>query len=165
MTIARVTMAAVVALSLAACQSMQDNPKTDRPAPSSAAGLGTLAGSQLGSGKGQLAAVAIGALGGAWLGSEAGKSLDKADRMYAERTAQNALETGRAGQTSRWRNPDSGHTGTVTPIRTYQTAARQDCREYETTVTIDGRQERAVGRACRQGDGTWKIAPVRLRVG
>ena len=157
MTIARVTMAAVVALSLAACQSMQDNPK-QTGGTLIGAGLGALAGSQLGSGKGQLAAVAIGALGGAWLGSEAGKSLDKADRMYAERTAQNALETGRAGQTSRWRNPDSGHTGTVTPIRTYQTAARQDCREYETTVTIDGRQERAVGRACRQGDGTWKIA-------
>jgi surface antigen len=77
--------------------------------------------------------------------------------MYAERTAQNALETSRAGQTSTWRNPDSGHEGTVTPIRTYQTASNQNCREYETTVTIDGRQERAVGRACRQADGTWKI--------
>ena len=157
MTIARVTMAFVVAVSLAACQSMQDNPK-QTGGTLLGAGLGALVGSQVGSGKGQLAAVAIGALGGAWLGSEVGKSLDKADRMYAERTAQNALETGRTGQTSTWRNPDSGHEGTYTPTRTYQTASNQVCREYETTVTIDGRQERATGRACRQADGTWKIA-------
>ncbi len=156
MTIACVTMAVVVALSLTACQSMQDNPK-QTGGTLIGAGLGALAGSQLGSGKGQLAAVAIGALGGAWLGSEAGKSLDKADRLYAERTAQSALETGRSGQTTTWRNPDSGHTGTVTPVRTYQTASNQACREYETTVTIDGREERAMGRACRQADGTWKI--------
>ena len=156
MTIARVTMAAVVALSLAGCENMRDNPK-QTGGTLIGAGLGALAGSQIGSGKGQLAAVAIGALGGAWLGSEAGKSLDKADRMYAERTAQNALETGRTGQTSTWKNPDSGHSGTFTPTRTYQTASNPDCREYETTVTIDGRQERAVGRACRQADGTWKI--------
>ena len=157
MTVARVTIAVVFAISLISCQSMQENPK-QTGGTLIGAGLGALAGSQIGSGKGQLAAVAIGALGGAWLGSEAGKSLDKADRMYAERTAQNALETGRIGQTSSWRNPDSGHAGTVTPIRTYQTAARQDCREYETTVTIDGREEKAMGRACRQADGNWKIA-------
>jgi surface antigen len=156
MTIARVTMAVVVAVSVAACQSMQDNPKQTGGTLIGAVG-GALAGSQFGSGKGQLAAVAIGALGGAWLGSEVGKSLDKADRMFLEQTRQTALEAGRAGQTSTWRNPDSGHAGTITPGRTYQTASRQDCREYYTTITIDGRQERAMGRACRQADGTWKI--------
>jgi len=156
MTIARVTMAAVVALSLAACQSMQDNPK-QTGGTLIGAGLGALAGSQVGGGKGQLAAVAIGALGGAWLGSEAGKSLDKADRMYAERTAQNALESGKTGQISTWKNPDSGHAGTITPIRTYESAYNESCREYETTVTIDGRQEKATGQACRQADGSWKI--------
>ena len=157
MTILRLTLAAVVAVSLAACQSMQDNPK-QTGGTLLGAGLGALAGSQIGGGKGQLAAVAIGALGGAWLGSEVGKSLDKADRMYAERSAQSALETGRSGQTSSWRNPDSGHAGTFTPVRTYETASGLPCRDYETTVTIDGRQERASGRACRQPDGTWKIA-------
>ena len=47
---------------------------------------GALAGSQFGGGKGQLAAVAVGALAGAWLGGETGKSLDKADKAYAQRT-------------------------------------------------------------------------------
>ena len=121
------------------------------------AGLGALAGSQVGGGKGQLAAVAIGALAGAWLGGEAGKSLDKADQAYAERTAQNTLENNTTGQTSNWRNPDSGHAGSYTPIRTYQTASGQNCREFETSVVIDGKTETATGTACRSGDGTWKI--------
>ncbi len=41
------------------------------------AGLGALAGSQIGSGKGRLAAVAIGALGGAWVGNELGRNMDR----------------------------------------------------------------------------------------
>jgi surface antigen len=135
---------------------MQDNPK-QTAGTLVGAGLGALAGSQFGSGKGQLAAVAIGALGGAWLGSEAGKSLDKADQAYAERTAQNTLERNETGQTSKWRNPDSGNAGSYTPTRTYQTASGQNCREFETTVEIDGKSETATGTACRSADGTWKV--------
>ena len=121
------------------------------------AGVGALAGSQIGSGKGQLAAVAIGTLAGAWAGSEVGKSLDKADKLYAQRTAQDSLEYNKTSQSSTWRNPDSGHSGTFKPTSTYQTAAGANCREFETTIYVDGRDETAVGRACRQPDGTWKI--------
>lgn len=32
----------------------------------------------------------------------------------------------------------------------------QECREYQQTVTIDGKPQKAYGRACRQADGTWK---------
>ena len=31
-----------------------------------------------------------------------------------------------------------------------------ECREYHTTVTIDGKPQKAYGKACRQTDGTWK---------
>ena len=122
------------------------------------AGLGGWAGSQVGGGRGQLAAVAVGALAGAWMGGEAGKSLDKADRAYAQRTAQDALEYNKVNQTASWNNPDSKASGTVTPTRTYQTADGTNCREYETTVVIDGKTEKATGTACRQPDGTWRVA-------
>ncbi len=121
------------------------------------AGLGALAGSQIGGGTGQLAAVAVGALAGAWLGGEAGRSLDKADQQYAQRNAQNSLEYNQAGQASAWRNPDSGHEGTFTPTRTYQTADGRNCRDYEQIITVDGRSETAAGRACRNPDRTWQI--------
>ena len=141
---------------LAACADVEGKPK-QTAGTLLGAGLGALAGSQVGGGKGQLAAVAVGALAGAWLGGEAGKSLDKADQAYAERTAQNTLESNPVGQTSNWRNPDSGHAGSYTPTRTYQTASGQNCREFETSVVIDGKTETATGTACRGADGTWKI--------
>jgi surface antigen len=70
--------------------------------------------------------------------------------------AQRALETTPSGQSVAWRNPDNGHAGTVTPTRTYQTAQGSYCREFQQTVTIDGKQERAYGTACRQPDGSWR---------
>ncbi len=121
------------------------------------AALGGLLGAQVGGGTGQLAATAAGALIGAVVGAEVGKSLDKADQLYAERTAHDALENSPSEQTSQWSNPDSGHSGTVTPTSTYQTAEGQYCREYQQTVTIDGETHQAYGTACRMPDGSWQI--------
>ena len=122
------------------------------------AGLGALAGSQIGKGDGKLVAVAVGTLAGAVLGSEVGKSLDRADRLAMERSTQNALENNKTGKESVWRNPDSGNEGAVTPTRTYQTASGQYCREYQQTIIVGGQTENGYGRACRQPDGTWRIA-------
>ncbi len=119
--------------------------------------LGALAGSQIGSGSGQLAAVALGTLGGAFLGAEVGKSLDRADRLSMQRTVHQALETNQTGATATWNNPDSGHSGTVTPTQTFQTASGQFCREYRQTVMIGGKTESAYGTSCRQADGSWRI--------
>ena len=152
----RLTAAAVVALSLAGCESAQNNPKQSI-GTLLGAGLGALVGSQLGSGKGQLAAVAVGALAGAWAGSEVGKSLDKADKQYAERTAQNGLEYNQTGQEVAWKNPDSGNSGTFKPTTTYKLDNGTNCRDFETTIYVDGEKESGVGRACRRPDGIWQI--------
>ncbi len=121
------------------------------------AGLGGLAGSQIGSGKGKLAAVGVGVLLGGLLGRNVGRSLDRADQIAAERAAQHSLDRERTGTTTSWVNPDSGHSGTFTPTRTYQTAQGKPCREYTTTVVIEGRTETAYGTACREPDGTWTL--------
>jgi len=148
-------LALVIAV-LAGCANTENAPKQTL-GTIVGAGLGALAGSQVGGGKGQLAAVAIGALAGAWMGGEVGKSLDKADRAYLARTTQDSLETAKTGTTSTWRNPDSGNYGTVTPTKTYQRAGGEYCRQFEQTIYVDGKEETATGRACRQPDGTWKI--------
>jgi surface antigen len=118
--------------------------------------LGGFLGSQIGGGSGQLWATGAGAVLGALAGSEIGKSLDRADRAYMGQTTQASLEHTRSGETSTWQNPDSGHTGSVTPTRTYQQNETY-CREFQQSVTIGGETERAYGTACRQPDGTWKI--------
>ena len=121
------------------------------------AGLGALTGSQIGSGKGQIAAVAVGALTGAWFGGEIGESLDKADRAYMERNIQKSLEHSKPGATLSWNNPDSGNSGTVTPAQKFKKANGQYCREFEQTVHVNGKEQTATGRACREPDGAWKI--------
>ncbi len=146
----------LVAVLLASCQDMSNNPK-QTGGTLLGAGLGALAGSQIGSGKGQMAAIAIGALAGGLAGGSIGRSLDDADRMYANRNAQQSFETTRTGATSTWRNPDSGNSGTITPTRTYQTARGANCREYESTIYVEGKSETSKGTACRQPDGSWKI--------
>jgi surface antigen len=119
---------------------------------------GALAGAQFGKGNGQIVATAAGALLGAFLGSEAGASMDKADRMYHERAANQALESAPVGKPIVWQNPDNGNNGQVIVNRTYQQSTGDYCREYQQTVTIGGKQQNAYGTACRMPDGSWQIA-------
>jgi surface antigen len=104
----------------------------------------------------------VGSVAGAYFGAGVDNSLDLDDRRYMQRTAQNALEFNRAWETSRWRNPESGAEGMVTPTRTYESAAAKWCREFEATVSVDDEQELAVGHACRERDGTWRIIEYKL---
>lgn len=119
--------------------------------------LGGVLGSNVGGGDGRTAGTIAGVLIGAIIGSEIGKTMDANDRRMAEQTAQRTLETNASGQSSTWSNPDSGNSGTVTPTKTWQNEQSQYCREYETTVYIDGKRETAYGTACRQPDGSWKV--------
>ena len=121
------------------------------------AAAGGLVGSQIGGGTGKLVAVGAGVLLGGLIGSEVGKSLDKADQAYAAQSYQSSMETAPTGETSTWVNPDSGNQGTYTPTNTYQTDSGQYCREFQQTITVGGQTEDAYGTACRQEDGTWQI--------
>jgi surface antigen len=67
-----------------------------------------------------------------------------------------ALERNPDGRASTRQNPNSGHSGSTTPIRTYE-ASGGPCREYATSVVIDGKTQTAHGTACREPDGTWRI--------
>ena len=96
------------------CTGYQDRPKTTVGTLGGAA-LGGWAGSNIGKGSGQLAATAAGTLIGAFIGYGIGESLDNVDRLYAERTAQGALEQNPSGVSSTWSNPDTGNYGSVTP--------------------------------------------------
>ena len=151
----RLLLAGLVAISLSACADVQNRPKQSA-GTLVGAGLGALAGSQIGSGSGQLAATAIGTLLGAWAGGEVGKSLDRADRLAAAQATHNALDNKPTGVATTWRNPDTGHAGSVTPLRTYRAGGR-DCRDFEQSLLIDGQAETVRSTACRQPDGTWRV--------
>ena len=82
------------------------------------------------------------------------------DLRYERETLDASLETSVSGVSLEWRNPDTGSSGEITPVRTFQTADGRYCREYQEIQWLShGREERG-GIACRQSDGMWK---VRLR--
>jgi len=113
--------------------------------------IGGVLGSQVGQGHGRDAAIIAGAIAGAFVGGAIGKSMDETDKL---KTTQ-ALENSPTGDSSTWRNPDTGNRYTVTPTHTYETASGP-CRDFTTEAVIDGRKETVYGKACRQPDGTWK---------
>jgi surface antigen len=69
------------------------------------AAAGALLGTQIGSGRGKLAAVAIGTLAGYWVGGRIGRELTERDQAGIAYTTHEALES---GQTQTWQNPDTG---------------------------------------------------------
>ena len=118
---------------------------------------GAILGSNVGGGRGNIAAIAIGTLAGALFGQEIGRSLDQADRVAMGQNAQYSLEYARSHETTSWNNPDSGNSGSMTPIKTYKASNGEYCREYRQTVMIGGKEQDAYGTACRQPDGSWLI--------
>lgn len=144
---------------IASCDTTNSNDLFTKENIGTAAGAigGAWIGSNVGKGKGQIVGIAAGTLLGAALGKSIGRSLDKADLAYHDGAAQTAFENNKTGVASSWNNPDSGHSGSVTPTRTYQTSSGEYCREYNQTINVGGQAEQAYGTACRQPDGSWKI--------
>jgi len=120
--------------------------------------LGAVVGSQVGRGDGRVVAGAAGAILGAYLGGQIGRELDEADRIKMAQTTQRALEKGKNNTVVPWVNPNTQHSGTVTP-KAFYFPKGQTCREFTQTVTIGGKTKEAYGKACRQSDGSWKIVP------
>ena len=158
----RACSAVAVVLLLSACattqgieQDVENNPK---------AVLGSLGGALLGGGIAALAGgnagvIVASALGGALLGGYIGNKLDKRDKQMAAEAAQRAFDSNPTGQASVWNNPDSGHSGSITPTKTYQLANGQYCRMYTQTIQIGNEPQQTYGTACRQPDGTWQVQP------
>jgi len=147
-----VAIVMLVVVTATGCATIEDNPKASVGAFGGAAFGGLIAAAAGGGG----AAIAGAVIGGALLGGLAGNMLDQRDKRMAAEAQQRALEAAPTGRPVAWTNPDTGHSGTVTPTRTYH-SDRGYCREFQNTVVIDGKNENAYGTACRQPDGSWKV--------
>ena len=156
MHIAKLSVGALLAIALlAGCA--QDGPGTKQTVGGVAGAiLGGIAGAQFGSGTGQLIATGVGAAAGLLIGSELGRGLDDLDRRRAM-DAQTAATRAPMGETITWSNPNSGNSGSYTPVREGTRNSGEYCREFQETVTIGGETETAYGIACRKPDGSWEI--------
>lgn len=158
-------MAAALALLIAGCAvpaDIETGPKQTTGAAVGAVGgaiLGGIAGDAVGGGGKNAIAIgagaALGGITGLLLGSGVGESLDRADRMYAERSWNDAMRAP-VGEEIVWDNPRSGNSGyTVANRQGSLPSTGQICREYTTKIKVGGKSETLVGTACQNPDGTW----------
>ncbi len=101
--------------------------------------------------------LAAGVILGGVAGGAVGNYLDSQDEEAALKAQQQSLTGNKAGQTTNWSNPDSGNSGAFTPTNQYTTKDGKICRDYQQTVTINGKQETATGTACKMSDGSWRV--------
>ena len=151
-TIAALTAAS---LALAACE----NPPTKQQTGTVAgAVVGGVVGSTIGGGTGRTVAIVAGTIAGGLLGSHIGKRMDEADRIKAGQ----ALESTRTGETSTWRNPDTGDQYAVTPTTHLQDGQRPVPRLHGQR---DRRRQAREGRGHRVPPGRRKLEADELRRG
>lgn len=143
-------IAVAVSVSLVGCSNMT---KQDMGTVSGGV-IGGLVGSQFGQGGGKILAVGVGALAGALIGGAIGKNMDETDRLKMNQT----LEANPTGKPAYWTNSNTGNSYTVVPTQNVTVDGNPYCREYRTTAVIAGKKQQMYGTACRQPDGTWKMA-------
>jgi surface antigen len=153
-----VTVLTLAVVLTTGCETVGETVKANPKTTIGAAGGATVGGLIAAAASANPAAIAASVVGGLLVGGLVGNLLDDRDKRLQAEAAHRALETAPSGQSVAWKNPDTGHSGTVTPTKTYQAPGAGYCREYQATVEIEGEQEKASGKACRQPDGTWKIA-------
>ncbi|MGE4503752.1 MAG: glycine zipper domain-containing protein [Desulfovibrionaceae bacterium] len=144
--ISATTMAALLGLSLvlAGCATKGQT----------GAGTGALLGATVGAltSKNKITGAALGAGAGLLLGYIVGNELDKADEKQIAQT----LETTPSGQTTSWRNPDTGYTYQATPRPAYMENERI-YRDVEIQSMVDGHPQTVTARAYREPDGSWHL--------
>ena len=81
--------------------------------------------------------------------------MDRADQQQAEAAYQQA-SSAPIGQRITWSNPATGSYGTVTPRREGRTDDGRICRDYHTTLFVQGRYEESGAVACANPDRSWE---------
>ena len=136
------TLVAAVFL-LTACS---QDPTKETIGTGAGAVLGGVIGSEVGDGT---TGTVVGGVLGAVLGREVGRRLDEGDEENAVRALEN-------NEPVTWADEDTGEQYTVNPTDTFERDGRV-CRQYTTTVRIEGEPQRASGTACKRDDGSWEV--------
>jgi len=151
----RTTICIALGLSLGACSWNESRPQTMGTVVGGV--VGAIVGSKLGKGTGRGVTTVIGATLGAMWGQDIAKGMSDMDKHYSERATKDTLEHGKPGERTTWSNPDSGNSGTISADETYTNDEGEGCRQFETTVNVEGDERTATGTACRNPDGEWQI--------
>ena len=125
-------------------------PVVAAPGPQASAPMGDPAGERV-------VAPAVAGAGISRMIGNIGAAMDDDDKQRAYAAQIQALESGGPGAPVAWRNPDSGHYGSIVPGPTYDRSGAK-CRQYTHTIYIDAKPQTARGAACRNANGSWTPA-------
>ena len=95
------------------------------------------------------------------LGGEFFERLDGTEKQAMMETLQYVLERNRDGEESYWANPETGNSGAVVSVERFVNEQGFSCRNFISTILINGEEERNNGTACRQEDGIWIVVGSR----
>lgn len=117
------------------------------------AAIGAVAGGGRGAGYGALAGLAAGLITGGIVGNSA----DQRDCAQAQIALQQ-IATQPIGQPVIWRNPQSGSSGSYTPVSDFTTVNGRVCRQVRADYNIASRQpvNGEPGLVCRTPTGDWQ---------
>ena len=111
---------------------------------------GYLIAKEIGNNKYLIPFAIAGSLVGGLIGSEIGENLDS-------RVASNVLEKNKLNETTKWKNPDTDLTASITPTKTFKNDLNDDCREFEYSYTHKGESSEGKNIACRDINGNWEL--------
>lgn len=117
---------------------------------------GATIGSQFGKGDGQIASTAIGAIAGSMIGGQIGADLDERDRLEQQRAFSNATSAP-LGTNIHWRNINSGHHGSVTPIKEGYNEQGHYCRGVSQTIIVDNKEYHRYSKVCQYDHNNWYL--------
>ncbi len=96
-----------------------------------------------------------------WLEFSPVKYFTEKDWELLRQAARTALEDKADGESVKWRNEESGHYGSMTPISRLQVDGRP-CRDLVIRNFAGGVNGGGTYRICRMEDGDWKILGGKL---
>lgn len=82
-------------------------------------------------------------------GADRYAALTENDVALAGMLLQRTLDHAPDGTTRRWTNDESGHSGAITPVRSYIAATGQFCRDYREDILVGGESLKFHYSACR----------------
>lgn len=121
--------------------------------------LGAVVGANVDQGQDKTAGILIGGILGAVVGNVVGSALDESDRRACQEAQHDSFRRP-VGYRSNW---DGSYYGSRTGGRGYFVSTREGyhysggyrCRDYESYIWVNGREERTRGTACERRDGSW----------
>lgn len=91
-------------------------------------------------------------------GSRVGQAhLSVEDTKIIMQVGADMLRTASDGESRPWSNPQTGHSGTITIIRSYERDG-MPCRDTRVSSVLDKRNVTYALPVCQVADGTWKFA-------